>query len=250
MKFERKVLGVIGLGSCVALASMGSAAGQPAAGTSGTAAGAGVSSSSGAYGATSDAKDEARAAAHVVDRAAAVIQRMRSDPRASELLHDAKGVFVATKFGRAAVGIGGAGGEGLLLVKRNGEWTDPAFYNFGDVSVGAQIGAEGGSFVLVLNNDQAVQSFTRNNDWSLDADAGLTIVNWSKEREASAGKGDVTLWSDAKGLFAGAALGVADIKFDPDQTSAYYGRNVVVGDVVSGKVNKAQAAELTRALGA
>ena len=241
MKIERKVVSAVAL-ACAALLSIGSAMGQAAPGAPGT--------PSNAYHASADAKDEARAAARDVDRAVAVIQRMRADPNANRLLQNAKGVFVAPEFGAGAVGIGGGGGVGLLLVKHDGAWTDPAFYNFGGVSAGAQVGGEGGSFVLVLNNDKAVQSFTRNSDWSLDANAGLTIMKWSEEHAVSTGQGDITLWSDAKGLFAGVAVGVTDIKFDRDQTSAYYGRNVAVSDVVNGKVSKPQTAELKHALAA
>ena len=57
------------------------------------------------------------------------------------------------------------------------------------------------------------------------------------------------MWSDLKGLFGGAAIRVSDIKFDQDQTSAYYGRhNVAVNDVLSGSVTKADDASLKKAL--
>ncbi len=243
MSIDEKTLRAVVVGCSAALLTMGSAIGKTTVDNS--------SAPSSAYSHPSgDAKDEARGAARDVDQASAVIQRMMSDPKAGELLHAAKGVFVVPKFGQAAVGIGGQGGVGLLLVKHGGAWSDPAFYNFGGVSAGAQIGAEGGSFVLVLNNDKAVDRFMRSNNWSLDADAGLTIVKWSKEGRVSAGKGDITLWSDAMGLFAGAAVGVTDIKFDQDQTSAYYSRNVVASDVVNGKVSTPQADALKQVLAA
>jgi lipid-binding SYLF domain-containing protein len=200
--------------------------------------------------ATGEARDEARGAAQDVAQATNVVRRMQQDPALRNLLRQARGVFVVPKYGRAALGVGGRGGVGVLLVNHDGAWSDPAFYNFGGVSVGLQAGVEGGSFVLVLNNDKAVNRFTQNNNWSLNAGAGLTIVNWSAKAQGSTGKGDVTLWSDTKGLFGSAAVSVTDIKYDADQTAAYYGQqNVAARDVViDDKVSNSQADALKQTL--
>ena len=175
--------------------------------------------------------DEGLDAQRQVDRAAQVVRRMESDRGAAQLLREAQGVFVVDRYGRAALGVGGRGGEGVLMVKRNGRWGDPAFYNAGGVSIGAEAGAEGGSMVFVLNDDRAVQSFKQNNNWSLNAEAGLTIVGWSGKAQGSAGKGDVTVWSDTKGLLGSVAISVTDIHFDQDETSAFYGKPMTVADV-------------------
>jgi lipid-binding SYLF domain-containing protein len=197
-----------------------------------------------------DARDEAKGAIDDVNQAAGVIRKMHADPGAANLLAEAQGVFIVPKYGRAALGVGGRGGVGVLLVKQDGKWSDPAFYNFGGVSAGVEAGVEGGSFVLVLNDQKAVDSFRRNNNWSLNAGAGLTIVEWSKKARASAGRGDVTIWSDVKGLFGGAQIAVTDIKYDADQTAAYYGKagKLAVNDVLGNKVTDAHADRLKQAL--
>lgn len=89
-----------------------------------------------------DAREEARGAAEDVGKAARLIQRMHSNPQLAKLPNEAKGIFVVPKFGRGAVGVDGEGGVGLLLLKHNNRWSDPAFYDLGGVSVGAQIGGE------------------------------------------------------------------------------------------------------------
>jgi lipid-binding SYLF domain-containing protein len=197
-----------------------------------------------------DARDEAKGAIDDVNQAAGVIRKMQADPGAANLLAEAQGVFIVPKYGRAALGVGGRGGVGVLLVKQDGKWSDPAFYNFGGVSAGVEAGVEGGSFVLVLNDQKAVDGFRRNNNWSLNAGAGLTIVEWSKKAHASAGRGDVTIWSDVKGLFGGAQIAVTDIKYDADQTAAYYGKagKLALNDVLGDKVTDAHADRLKQAL--
>lgn len=196
-------------------------------------------------------RDEAKAGPEHVAKAVKVVQRMEQDPGMRKLLSQARGVFIVPDYGRAALGIGGRGGAGVLMVRQGGTWSDkPTFFNFGGVSVGVQAGAEGGAIAFVLNDDKAVKSFlTQDNNWSLNADAGLTVVNWSKKAQGSAGKGDVTVWADSKGLLGDLAVSLTDINFDEAETSAFYDHNVkTAGAVMNADYSNPHAAALQQAL--
>lgn len=194
---------------------------------------------------------EANATKHVSD-AVAVVRRMESTPGMNHLLQQAKGVLIVPTYARAALGVGGSGGSAVLLVKKeDGSWSDPAFYNVGGISVGAQAGAEGGPIAMVLNNDKAVDSFMQKNNFSLSADAGLTVVNWTKIAQGSVGTGDVVAWAGTKGLFGNvASIGVSDIRFNQSETNAYYRQTLTAKEVISGKVSNPQADALKQALAA
>lgn len=194
-------------------------------------------------------KAETNARQHV-SNALAVVRRMETEPGMSNLLQQARGVFIVPNYGRAALGVGGSGGAGVLLAKRDGNWSDPVFYNTGGISVGLQAGAEGGPIALVLNNDKAVNGFMQKNNFTLSADAGLTIVNWSKIAQGTAGTGDIVAWSGTKGLFGSAAIGINDIRYNQNETSAYYRQTVAAADVINGKVSNPQADTLKQALAA
>jgi len=200
---------------------------------------------------TPDSKAEANATKHVND-AVAVVRRMESTPGMANLLQKSKGVLIVPTYARAAVGVGGSGGSGVLLVKKDdGTWSDPAFYNIGGISVGAQVGAEGGPIALVLNNDKAVNSFMQKNNFSVSADAGLTVVNWTKVAQGSVGTGDVVAWAGTKGLFGNvASIGVNDIRFNQRETDAYYQQTLTAKDVVGGKATNPHADALRKALAA
>lgn len=174
-----------------------------------------------------------------INDAAQVVRRMDDDPGAARLLDQAQGVFVVTHYGRAALGIGGQGGEGVLMIHRNGQWQHAAFYTIGGGSVGAEAGVEAGSLVYVLNTDAAVAAFDRGDNWPFNAEAGLTVMVWSGEARAPAGKGDVTVWADTKGVFGSVALSVTDIRFDADKTSAFYGKPMKVAEVFNGNAKPA-----------
>lgn len=183
-----------------------------------------------------------------INNATEVVKQMESDPQVRKLLQQAKGVFIIPQYGRGGLGIAARGGEGVFLANNNGKWSSPVFYNLGGISVGAQAGAEVGSVAMMLMNEKAVKNFHQENKFSLTADAGLTIVNYTAKARASAGRGDVVVWSDTKGAFADVAIGVTDIHFDDDENKAFYKSEVAAKDIISGKVKSAQASTLTQEL--
>jgi lipid-binding SYLF domain-containing protein len=196
-----------------------------------------------------DKKREATAIRHV-NEAVAVIEKMKAEPQMGNLLKQAKGLFIMPTYGRLAVGVGGSGGAGILIVRQeNGTWSDPAFYNVGGLSLGVQLGMERGAIGLILRNDKAIKSFMRTNVFSLNADAGLTIEEWTKLTHASVGAGDIVAWSGAKGLFGNAvSIGINDIVFDKRRTKSYYHQEATAQDVANGKVKNTQASVLRDAL--
>lgn len=191
---------------------------------------------------------ETSANKHVKD-AVSTVKRMESDSTMQRVMQDAKGVYIVPTYGRAALGVGAQGGAGVLLVKQGSEWGDPAFYNIGGINIGAQAGAEGGAVAFVLKNDKAIKRFTNKNNFSLSADAGITVVNWTKVAQGSTGEGDVVAWSGTKGLFGNVAtIGVNDIRFNERMTSAYYGKSTSAMEVIDGKVKNPASDELKQAL--
>lgn len=191
---------------------------------------------------------EANQAGEHLNKALQQVQQMEKDADLKKSMAQARGVFLVPDYGRAALGIGGQGGAGILLTHEKGKWTGPGFYNFGGISVGLQGGASAGQIAMLLMSDKAIKSFAQNNKFSLNADAGLTIVNWSNRAHASGGHGDVLMWSDTEGLFGNASISVTDVNFDENETKALYGKKVSAAQVAQGMVTSPKAASLLHAL--
>jgi lipid-binding SYLF domain-containing protein len=202
------------------------------------------SSSAGSTGSAATSADK-----HV-DDATAVVQRMAAEPGMDRLLAQAKGVYIIPNYGRAALGLGASGGAGVFLAKRaDGTWSDPAFFNTGGISIGLQAGVEGGPVALILVNDKAVNGFKQKNNFNLSADAGLTVIDWSKLARGNVGSGDVVAWSGSKGLFGNVAtIAINDVRFNAKATQAYYGKPTAVQDVLNGKVSNPHGDPLKQAL--
>jgi len=195
--------------------------------------------------------DRGKDAVIQVHEAPKVVSQMARDPGVRKLLQQARGVLIVPNYGRAGLGLGRRGGAGVLLFKRAGRWSHPAFFDIGGISAGAQRGIEAGSVALVLNTDKAVNSFMRPGSFSLDADAGLTIISWSVNGQSSAGKGDVVVWADTESLSDDQLLSISDVNFDSGETSSYYGRQVPLRDILNGTLKvPAYAEDLWRALSA
>lgn len=169
--------------------------------------------------------DASREASAQVQEAVQVVQRMKSDPEMARLLQRAQGVFILPDYGRAALGVGVQGGKGLLVTRNRGDFGNPVFYRLGGVSFGAQVGAAAGQLALLLMTDRAVQQFRSEGNFSINADAGLTIASYSARGQVSGGKvSDVVVWSGTKGLYAGVSAGLTDVSLDRGANRAYYGR--------------------------
>lgn len=184
----------------------------------------------------------------LVDQAAKVVQKMKQDPQLLQLMQKAKGLYIVPEFGRGALVVGGRGGAGLVVVDQNGTWSDPAFFDFGAISVGAQAGASGGAVTFLLMNQSAVDAFKSGNKISLNAGAGLSIVNYSANSQASWGKGDIILWSDTAGAYAGITVSATDINWDDSNNRAYYGKKTDMSAILNGKVSNASSDVLTGVL--
>lgn len=195
-----------------------------------------------------DHAEACKEARNLIDESLASVGQMRQDEGFREVLSRAKGIYIVPEYGKGAAIIGGEGGAGVVLVKQDGEWSDPAFYNFGGVSLGAQAGGEAGAMAFLLMSDDAVNAFKSGNKITLDADAGFTIVNWSGDAEASWGKADVVTWSDTEGLFGGASVGVTDINWDDDSNMAVYGAGTDMTAILEGEAETDEADELKAAL--
>lgn len=184
----------------------------------------------------------------LVADATSVVEKMRQAKGMDALLEKAKGVYIVPEYGKAGVVVGGEGGSGVLLSHENGKWTAPGFYDVGGITFGAEAGAKGGSVAFVILSDEGMQEFLSDNNFSLDANAGLTIVNYDTDAKASYGKGDIVMWSDTKGAYVGAGVSASDVVFNEENTKGFYGEKVTPNQIVSGSLDTEKAEDLTDAL--
>ncbi len=187
-----------------------------------------------------------------VDDAAHLINHMQQDPNLAQLLSEARGVFIVPHYGKAGFIVGAQGGDGVVLARHDGRWTDPAFFNIGGGSIGWQAGASGGSIVMILMTQRAVDRFEHSRGkWSLHAGVDLTVVRYSGNAQLStrAPRSDIVAWTDTRGLYGGLTAGVTDITPENHLDHAYYHGDATPRTILTGMVRNHQANDLRDALG-
>lgn len=175
-----------------------------------------------------------------VNEAKAVVEKMMSDLRMKALLQKAKGVFIVPTDRRGAWGVGVHGGEGVMLTQSDNKWSNPVFYHMGGISIGFQGEGEAGLLAMLLMSDKAINQFASDNNFSINAGAGLTVGNYTAKAPVDAGMDDVIVWADTKGAFANISVGVSDIHRAESDTMAFYKRTATSAPQPPRKYSTAQ----------
>ncbi|MGH7074377.1 MAG: lipid-binding SYLF domain-containing protein [Stellaceae bacterium] len=185
----------------------------------------------------------------VIDAAARDLQDAKRNTKFLALMKKAKGIYVVPGLAEGAFIVGGKGGEGVLLEHKNGHWSDPAFMTVGSISVGAQVGGKGGPVIMLIMSQRAMNGLSGSNNFSFNANASFTIINFSTKAQSNIGKGDIIVWSRQSGGFVGASIGGTDIKSDGQADAAYYRHaGITTRGVLTGEAHNPAAKPLVTAL--
>jgi len=181
--------------------------------------------------------------------------RQGSDaPIPTEILSRARGIAIGT-ITKAGIGIGGQGGEGIVLLHYLGDahptWSAPVAFNMSGGSVGAQLGYTTIRYIIILNTDSAVRLFTSPGKMSWDATAtGTAGDDTAREGESTQDmeRHSMIIYKDTGGLFGGATLGGTSVQVKDSVNQEAYGDGVYVRDILTGKVQKPRSADHLYAL--
>ena len=105
----------------------------------------------------------------------ATIERLHRDVKAGEELSNrAEGMLVFPNVYKAGIAIGGAVGEGALLV--NGETVQ--YYRTTGLSFGWQLGGQARSEVILFMTPDALKGFRESNGWQAGVDGSVAVIEF------------------------------------------------------------------------
>ena len=163
------------------------------------------------------------------------IMRVPEDGIPEALLNNAYGVAVIPGVIKAAFGIGGRYGEGILAVRTaDGAWSNPAFISLTGGSLGWQIGAESTDLILVFKSRQSIDAISRGK-FTLGVDASVAAGPVGRSAQASTDvqlKAEIYSYSRSRGLFAGIALSGAALQMDHTANAAFYNREDITPSLI------------------
>jgi lipid-binding SYLF domain-containing protein len=170
--------------------------------------------------------------------AASVLEAMVNSSNVSaDLLSKADCVLVLPGVKKFGVGVGGSGGRGAMSCrsgeKFDGQWSTPAMYSIGGVSVGLQVGGTSTDFVLLVMNGKGVEAILQDKT-KLGSDATVAAGPGATAQAAEVGGVDVLTYARTKGLFAGVSLDGATLHQDGDANLRLYGKKISSREIIRG----------------
>ena len=154
------------------------------------------------------------------------------------LLADAYGIAVIPGVIQAGFVVGGRWGKGVIAVRQNGAWSNPAFITLAGGSIGWQIGAQSTDIILVFKTRRGVEDLA-SGKVTLGADAAIAAGPVGRQASAATDaqmKAEIYSYSRSRGLFAGLALEGAVLQPDDEASAAAYGGHVSSWDVFENRV--------------
>ncbi len=160
-----------------------------------------------------------------------------------DLLDKAECVIVLPSVKKAAFGIGGSYGRGVMVCRSGahfkGRWGAPALYALEGLSIGFQLGGQATDFVLLVMNPKGAESLL-SSKVKLGADASAAAGPKGRTAEGSTDivmKAEILSYSRNKGLFAGVSLQGSTLRSDGSANEKLYGRKLSAKEIIrEGKV--------------
>ncbi len=188
----------------------------------------------------------------LVDQARIIFKSFMIDKNMAwfrEHMHKAKGFLIIPELLQGAFWVGGSGGRGVLVVKdkTTGDWSQPAFYTIGSLSIGIQFGGEKSEIIMMVFTQKGLNRLY-SSSFKLAGDASIAVgpVGGGAKADVMA---DFVSFVRSKGAFIGMSIEGAVLKANYDWNEAYYGKKVSPLGIVEKKlVSNPGSAELRKTI--
>ncbi len=177
-------------------------------------------------------RDDAQA---IVDKARITFNDFMRDEHYTWLhdnLKNARGLLIFPQVLKAGFIVGGSGGTGVLVVKdeKTCDWSNPAFYTIGSLTLGLQIGGESAEVIMMVMSQKAIDSLYASS-FKLGGDTSVALgpVGIGAKSNITA---DFISFAKAKGAYAGVNLEGSVVDVRDGFNSAYYGKSVRPMDII------------------
>jgi len=163
-----------------------------------------------------------------------------------DIIEKAKGLVILTVV-KAGFLFSGRVGFGLVVTRlSNGSWSAPSAIGTGSFGAGLQIGAELTDFIIILNNDRAVEAFMGGGNVALGGNISVAAGPIGRNAEASgmATIAAVYSYSKTKGIFAGISLEGTVFVERSDTNEKFYGKKIKAREILAGMVDAPPEAQI------
>lgn len=149
------------------------------------------------------------------------------------VLNNARCIAVLPKVITGAIVVGGSRGNGLASCKNsNGSWSQPAPISLTEGSIGVQAGAKSSDLVLFFQT-AAAEAALKSGDFKFGGEVSAVAGKFDAGFDSA--KAGVVVYSQTKGVFAGASINGSRIGQNKGNVAEFYGKNVEFSALLDGK---------------
>jgi lipid-binding SYLF domain-containing protein len=181
-----------------------------------------------------------------IDKATQIIEEFQTSKEEipPQILKDAKGIAILQVL-KVAVLASGRGGKGLIVAKSSKGWSAPSAIGVGGAGLGAQVGGEVTDLVIILNTQNAVDTFAKGGNFELGGNLSMAEGPQGTTSEtALMNQAEIFTYSKSRGLFVGVSLEGTILQEREDANAEFYGKKGITADeILSGKVSQPKSAK-------
>jgi len=184
----------------------------------------------------------------IVDKATGTLRAFSVAPEMEwfrDNIRNAKGLVIFPNNVKGGFIIGGSGGSGVMIARKGGSWSYPAFYTTGSFTFGLQFGGQVSELVLMVMTEKGVDAML-SPEFKLGGD--VSVAAGPVGAGAKGQTADIIAFARGKGLYGGLNVEGTVITTREKWNEKYYYNGVRTADIlVSGNASNAGANALRNA---
>jgi lipid-binding SYLF domain-containing protein len=168
---------------------------------------------------------------------AEILGRMkREDIINMDLVKDAKGIVILNVTG-FSIGIGGSGGDGILMAKTDKGWSGPVAITTDGGTLGIDVGGTDNDIVILLMKEGVVSKWGNGDHFSSSSASAVLGPKGGAAVDASMRNRDFNVYIWNKGAKLGVNFGGFDVNINDEANADFYGKPMVsVKDILNSAV--------------
>ena len=161
----------------------------------------------------------------------------REDILNMDLVKEAKGIVIINITG-FAIGIGGSGGDGILMARaEDGGWSGPVAITTDGGTMGIDVGGTDNDVVILLMNNGAVSRWASGDHFGSSSAQAVMGPKGGAAVDATMKTRDFNVYIWNKGAKLGVNWGGFDVNINDEANADYYDKPAISAeDIISGKV--------------
>jgi len=173
----------------------------------------------------------------LVDSATLSVERIMDGDQgaaAQSYLRRARAVVICPNVFRAGFIFGGEGGNCVMVARAANGWSNPAFYNLGGGTFGAQIGVQNAQVMMMVMTGEGLNALL-NSQVKFGGEAGGSVASYGTGVASGMSTNlntDIVTFSRSQGLYGGATVSGSSLTSDANAEQSYYGVDLSARQIV------------------